>query len=193
MATVLPPVRNDVSGTAPNPSNAVARTAFGVLHDYLMNLLGSAGTPAAACTTLGAYQKSSILGTVSQSAGVPTGAIIETGTNANGRYIKYADGRLSCTQTVLANATLTPGQFVGTVAFAATPVGDYVVTGTCYLYAAINQGGNNLYSVPMSYTPNTIVFMNTGTSPQVSAPSFTLGATNALSYKLTQQLEGRWY
>lgn len=54
MATVLPPVRNDVSGTAPNPSNAVARTAFGVLHDYLMNLLGSAGTPAAARAALGA-------------------------------------------------------------------------------------------------------------------------------------------
>ena len=53
MATVLPPVRDDISGTAPNPSNAVARTAFGVLHDYLMNLLGSAGTPAAARTALG--------------------------------------------------------------------------------------------------------------------------------------------
>ena len=54
MATVTPPIRNDISGTAPNPSNAIARTAFGVLHDYLMNLLGSAGTPAAARTALGA-------------------------------------------------------------------------------------------------------------------------------------------
>lgn len=52
MATVLPPVRDDISGTAPNPSNAVARTAFGVLHDYLLNLLGAAGTPVAARTAL---------------------------------------------------------------------------------------------------------------------------------------------
>ena len=52
MPTVLPPVRDDISGTAPNPSNAVARTAFGVLHDYLLNLLGSAGTAAAARTAL---------------------------------------------------------------------------------------------------------------------------------------------
>lgn len=52
MATVLPPVRNDISGTAPNPSNAVARAAFGVLHDYLMNLLGSAGSPKAARAAL---------------------------------------------------------------------------------------------------------------------------------------------
>lgn len=53
MATVAPPARDDISGTAPNPSNAVARSAFGVLHDYLLNLLGSAGTPAAARTALG--------------------------------------------------------------------------------------------------------------------------------------------
>ncbi|WP_079518052.1 hypothetical protein [Kosakonia radicincitans] len=37
-----------------------------------------------------------ILGTVSQSGGVPTGAIIERGSNANGDYVKYADGTLIC-------------------------------------------------------------------------------------------------
>lgn len=34
------------------------------------------------------------VGTVSESSGVPTGAIIESGSNANGDYIKYADGTL---------------------------------------------------------------------------------------------------
>jgi hypothetical protein len=42
------------------------------------------------------YSKTNILGTVSQTAGVPTGAIIETGTNANGTFIKYADGTQIC-------------------------------------------------------------------------------------------------
>lgn len=42
------------------------------------------------------YNQSSILGTVSQSGGIPTGAVIETATNANGTYIKYADGTLVC-------------------------------------------------------------------------------------------------
>ena len=37
-----------------------------------------------------------ILGTVSQSGGVPTGAIIERGSNANGEYIKFADGTMFC-------------------------------------------------------------------------------------------------
>uniref|UniRef100_UPI0018C25CE6 phage tail protein n=1 Tax=Pseudomonas putida TaxID=303 RepID=UPI0018C25CE6 len=37
-----------------------------------------------------------IVGAVSQSGGVPTGAIIERGSNANGDYTKYADGSMIC-------------------------------------------------------------------------------------------------
>lgn len=37
-----------------------------------------------------------IVGTVSQSGGVPTGAIYERGSNANGEYVKYADGTMTC-------------------------------------------------------------------------------------------------
>ena len=39
-----------------------------------------------------------ILGTVSQVNGVPTGAVIERGTNANGNYVKFADGTMICTK-----------------------------------------------------------------------------------------------
>lgn len=42
------------------------------------------------------YQRSNILGTVSQSGGVPTGAVIERGSNANGEYIRWADGSQEC-------------------------------------------------------------------------------------------------
>ncbi|AMP15478.1 hypothetical protein [Collimonas pratensis] len=44
------------------------------------------------------YGKSNILGTVSQANGIPTGAIIERGSNANGQYVRYADGTQICTQ-----------------------------------------------------------------------------------------------
>ena len=37
-----------------------------------------------------------LVGTVSQSGGVPTGAIIERGSNANGEYVRYADGTQIC-------------------------------------------------------------------------------------------------
>ena len=42
------------------------------------------------------YNQSNILGTVSQSGGAPTGAIIERGSNANGEFVKYADGTMIC-------------------------------------------------------------------------------------------------
>lgn len=37
-----------------------------------------------------------ILGLVSQSGGSPTGAILERGSNANGEYVKFADGTMIC-------------------------------------------------------------------------------------------------
>lgn len=42
------------------------------------------------------YSTGNIVGTVSESGGVPTGAILERGSNANGSYAKYADGTLIC-------------------------------------------------------------------------------------------------
>ena len=44
------------------------------------------------------YRRNNTLGTVSQVSGVPTGALMESGTNANGYYAKYADGALICRQ-----------------------------------------------------------------------------------------------
>ncbi len=45
------------------------------------------------------YRQNNIVGTVSESGGVPTGAIIEKGSNANGSWVKYADGTLICWRT----------------------------------------------------------------------------------------------
>jgi hypothetical protein len=42
------------------------------------------------------YTSANILGTVAQSAGVPTGAVIEQGSNANGSYTRFADGTQIC-------------------------------------------------------------------------------------------------
>lgn len=37
-----------------------------------------------------------IVGTVAQAAGVPTGSIVERGSNANGNYVRFADGTQIC-------------------------------------------------------------------------------------------------
>lgn len=46
-----------------------------------------------------AYTRPNALGTVSQSAGVPTGALMEYGSNASGYYWKYAGGMMICKGT----------------------------------------------------------------------------------------------
>ena len=60
------------------------------------------------------YDQASLLGPVSQSGGVPTGAVLERGSNANGTYVRWADGTQICTN---ANAAITiaPAAFTGTI------------------------------------------------------------------------------
>lgn len=42
------------------------------------------------------YGRDNVIGTVSQSGGEPTGAVIERGSNANGEYVIFADGTAHC-------------------------------------------------------------------------------------------------
>lgn len=72
------------------------------------------------------YSQNSILGTVSQSGGVPTGAVIERGSNANGRYVRFADGTQICTANLTSNGTEStvwtyPAAFVGVDGVAIAP------------------------------------------------------------------------
>lgn len=60
------------------------------------------------------YGSENIVGTVTQSGGVPTGAIIESGSNSNGSYTKYADGTMICDNNNNA-ITTNPAAFVGSV------------------------------------------------------------------------------
>lgn len=46
------------------------------------------------------YGPGNLLGTVGQAAGIPTGAVIERGSNANGDYVRFADGTQICCDTV---------------------------------------------------------------------------------------------
>ncbi|MBF5006833.1 hypothetical protein [Diaphorobacter caeni] len=60
-----------------------------------VSLGGTGAVDAAAARTnlgLGSAAVAAILGTVSQSGGVPTGAIVQRGSNANGEFVRFADG-----------------------------------------------------------------------------------------------------
>ncbi|HBO8902891.1 TPA: phage tail protein [Pseudomonas aeruginosa] len=54
------------------------------------------------------FHTGNILGTVSQSGGAPTGAIIERGSNANGEYVRFADGTQICIVTLLGDGSQQP-------------------------------------------------------------------------------------
>ncbi len=55
------------------------------------------------------YGAGNLLGSVSQIAGVPTGAVIEAGENALGRYVRFADGTQICTGETTLDITQTAG------------------------------------------------------------------------------------
>ena len=56
------------------------------------------------------FTQNNILGTVSQSAGVPTGAIIQRGSNSNGEFVRFADGTQICWGLAEADLTSTSNQ-----------------------------------------------------------------------------------
>ncbi len=69
-----------------------------------------------------AYSPGNLLGTVSEATGIPTGAVIERGSNANGEYVRFADGTQICTAKVLIDVTTTNLQsFAFAADFAADP------------------------------------------------------------------------
>ncbi|MDX7833844.1 tail fiber protein [Aeromonas caviae] len=111
-ATGSPDVSSYGHGFAVNPGSngavGVWSTQFAVTHTgnklfYRNGINGAAQSiwkkiynsddkPTAA--ELGVVSTSNVVGTVSQSSGVPTGAIIERGTFTGGEYVKYADGTM---------------------------------------------------------------------------------------------------
>ena len=95
------------------------------------------------------------VGTVSESSGVPTGAIIESGSNANGDYIKYADGTMIChgihdtgTQTVDIDFPAT---------FSSAPTGSYTLKSRSGIFPSTNYlilTNTQAMSVYFSSTPS---------------------------------------
>lgn len=106
----------------------------GTLTGHLSTIAGASGAQVPQAQEVGALAVTQrALGTVSQVAGVPTGHILETATNANGTYVKYADGTMICwhreTVTNQAISTAYSSLFLGTRTwtFPATFIADPVV------------------------------------------------------------------
>lgn len=141
------------------------------------HLAGEAVQQSASDTTAGrlmradyGYCRGNVLGTVGQSAGVPTGALIERGSNANGEYLRFADGTQICTRAV---ATLATGALVVT------------------LPASFISGAYRSSGLAQATTPGVIAISNK-TATQVSVHCWDLsGARVACLVELT--FVGRWF
>lgn len=98
-----------------------------------------------------AFRRANILGAVSQSAGVPTGAVIEQGSTANGRYVRFADGTQICWHVLAALPAATTAEgslFVGAeaawtfpVAFSAAPATSGSVASAGARWLNLRAGG----------------------------------------------------
>ncbi|VDC31434.1 pyocin knob domain-containing protein [Pseudogemmobacter humi] len=121
-----------------------------------------------------------IVGTVAQASGVPTGAVIERGSNANGEYVRWADGTQICTRTDLSapNASTVVGGLFSSGDVAWTFPASFAVAPvvTCAPAEAHSFG-----SVP--YVPST-------TSATLRALS---AVTRAGTVPIRAQAIGRWF
>jgi hypothetical protein len=142
--------------------------------------INSTGTVNATNLTRGGsqvYSRNNILGTVSQSGGVPTAAVIQRGSNANGEFVRYADG----TQIVHREVNITVGSGA-TVGWSASYPVNFVSTA--------NMGG----SVQLVIGNSTEIFIGTEGFTTSGLSGFARSTTgNSRSGQVRLILVGRWF
>jgi len=126
-----------------------------------------------------AFRRGNILGTVSQAGGVPAGAIIERGSNANGEYIKWADGTLECWQR-----SVTVDCVADTDLDVAWPLPA--------AFNAVNAAVTCTLRSP-AVTNNFIVHKLQGNHTSAAACTMRVRFSVTQSYLLTFHAIGRWY
>ncbi|TSB41510.1 hypothetical protein FOT76_03070, partial [Pseudomonas aeruginosa] len=139
---------------------------------------------------LGAAAVADILGTVSQAGGVPTGAIYEGGSNANGSYVRLADGTQICSSSLL---TFTAGSTsVGASwTFPASFVSPSLMFGT-----VVASGAGADYDPGVAARNLGAVYFNASTNSAalgflcISSASFTPGAQTRNNRAIAI---GRWF
>lgn len=132
------------------------------------------------------YTENTILGTVSQSGGIPTGAIIESGSNANGSYVKYADGTQICTNNYFAipGRTISNGSLFRTVDLTWTFPANFSTNPVCGGKPVIGESSaNGWYGLGAiaDISPTTTFFA-------IHSATYTTGGGTAVLFAI-----GRWY
>jgi hypothetical protein len=128
------------------------------------------------------FNQGNIVGTVSESSGVPTGAIIEQGNNANGRFVKYADGTMICYASGLESRSAS-----GSLATAVTLPATF-----------INQSLNTANQIYAPFVTLNTAVPETATSSSASTLTTTslnvrIVRSNATNTQFSVMVVGRWF
>lgn len=124
------------------------------------------------------YHEGNVLGAVTFDGSKLTGGLLEYGSNANGQYYKYADGRLECilTRSSVAHTANTPLSFVWTFPAAFVSASAYNID-TSFGYPTI---------AALEVNRN---YFNSGSA---TGATIVTQATQGLSCQVTHRAIGRW-
>lgn len=123
------------------------------------------------------YARNSILGTVSQTAGVPTGAVIERGSNSNGEFVRFADGTQICTLVAVSD-----------VASAGVPINPSATYPAAFISAPYLRAGIQAISTTFAFYASLSVNSVTTTTAVIVRRYDT-----AQTYTISAIAIGRWF
>lgn len=149
--------------------------------EALSGLIG-AGGKFPAFTGVGTMRAADIVGTVSQSEGVPTGAIIERGSNANGEYVRYVDGTQICWAE--SSTLYTTSDTDGALFFS---------NGATFTYPAVFAEGTKIIVSPanLRVSQTNLGFSYSGSMSGVSVGGYSTRSTS--SFYPAYFAIGRWF
>ena len=193
-------------GTTGNDDFAIKVSADGTAWTTALSLDGATGlatggavqatatdvTPGRLARADYTFGPGNLVGTVSQVAGVPTGGAIESGSNANGTYVRFADGTQICSATGVV-ATRINGQYCAKnwaypIAFSAPPTGTQVMVD--------GDAWSDLPTAPSLGRGDMVPLRGNNTTTGMSAQVWATGSATFVvgdEIPLTTMAIGRWF
>lgn len=141
------------------------------------------------------YNQKNIIGSVSQSEGVPTGAIIERGSNSDGSWVKFADGSI---EACITGVSFT---YLSEVILGASPNLPSAFSGAhpVFVDVYLSSAGGDYTGVSLTDIGGAVY--NTGHTPTTALPTISLKkSTGAANFSTGDsvsgailKITGRWH
>ena len=128
------------------------------------------------------YRRGNILGTVSESGGVPTGAIIERGSNANGEFVRFADGTQICWKEIVSDLAIN-------VAFQ----GGFRSVDVTWTFPATFTGVRVVSAIPVSLAAPGITSRTFGSSTLIDLNYYSFASQPEETRRMRALAVGRWF